>query len=61
MPAVRAMAFRFKERLPSSVDVNDLISTALEEMIKLSYRYDKEQNDPFLKVMKLMQLSKEIS
>ncbi|MDU2360651.1 MAG: RNA polymerase sigma factor FliA, partial [Campylobacter concisus] len=25
MPALRAMAFRLKERLPSSIDVNDLI------------------------------------
>jgi len=47
MPAVRAMAFRLKERLPSSVDVNDLISVGTEEMIKLSRRYDKEQNDSF--------------
>ncbi|MCK9256647.1 MAG: RNA polymerase sigma factor FliA [Sulfurospirillaceae bacterium] len=47
MPAVRAMAFRLKERLPPSVDVNDLISIGLEEMIKLSRRYDKEQNDSF--------------
>ncbi|MBE0496535.1 MAG: RNA polymerase sigma factor FliA [Campylobacterales bacterium] len=47
MPAVRAMAFRLKERLPSSVDVNDLISVGTEEMIKLSKRYDKEQNDSF--------------
>lgn len=47
MPAVRAMAFRLKERLPQSVDVNDLISTGVEEMIKLSRRYDKEQNDSF--------------
>ncbi|NLC28435.1 MAG: RNA polymerase sigma factor FliA [Campylobacteraceae bacterium] len=47
MPAVRAMAYRLKERLPSSVDVNDLISEGVEEMIKLSRRYDKEQNDSF--------------
>lgn len=47
MPAVRAMAFRLKERLPSSVDVNDLIAIGTEEMIKLSRRYDKEQNDSF--------------
>ncbi|MDL0088523.1 RNA polymerase sigma factor FliA [Campylobacter gastrosuis] len=47
MPALRAMAYRLKERLPSSVDVNDLISTGVEEMIKLSRRYDKEQNDSF--------------
>ena len=47
MPALRAMAFRLKERLPSSIDVNDLIGIGIEEMIKLSRRYDKEQNDNF--------------
>ncbi len=47
MPALRAMAFRLKERLPSSIDVNDLIGVGVEEMIKLSSRYDKEQNDSF--------------
>ena len=26
LPAVRAMAYRLRERLPASVDVNDLIS-----------------------------------
>jgi len=47
LPAVRAMAFRLKERLPASVDVNDLISIGLEEMVKLSRRYDTKQNDSF--------------
>ncbi len=47
MPALRAMAFRLKERLPSSIDVNDLIGVGVEEMIKLSRKYDKEQNDSF--------------
>ena len=47
MPALRTMAFRLKERLPSSIDVNDLISVGVEEMIKLSRKYDKEQNDSF--------------
>ncbi|ELL0792007.1 RNA polymerase sigma factor FliA [Campylobacter upsaliensis] len=47
MPALRAMAFRLKERLPSSIDVNDLIGVGIEEMIKLSRRYDKDQNDNF--------------
>ena len=41
------MAFRLKERLPSSIDTNDLISIGVEEMIKLSRKYDKEQNDSF--------------
>lgn len=47
MPAVRAMSFRLKERLPSSIDVQDLISIGMEELIKLSRRYDTEQNDSF--------------
>lgn len=47
LPAVRAMAYRLKERLPSFIDVNDLISIGTEEMIKLSRRYDDEQNDSF--------------
>ncbi|KEA46085.1 RNA polymerase sigma factor FliA [Campylobacter mucosalis] len=47
MPALRAMAYRLKERLPSSIDVNDLMSCGVEEMIKLSRKYDKEQNDSF--------------
>ncbi len=47
MPAVRAMSFRLKERLPTSIDVNDLISIGMEEMIKLSRRYDTSMNDSF--------------
>ena len=47
MPALRAMAFRLKERLPSSIDVNDLISVGVEEMIKRTSKHDKEQNDSF--------------
>lgn len=33
LPAVRAMAFRLKERLPSSIDFNDLVSIGTEELI----------------------------
>ena len=47
MPALRAMAFRLKERLPSSIDINDLISIGTEEMIKLASRYDSSINDSF--------------
>ncbi len=47
LPAVRAMAYRLRGRLPSSIDVDDLISIGTEEMIKLSRRYDKCQNDSF--------------
>ncbi len=47
LPAVRAMAYRLRERLPTSIDVDDLISIGTEEMIKLSRRYDRAQNDSF--------------
>jgi RNA polymerase sigma factor for flagellar operon FliA len=47
MPAVKAMAARLKERLPSSIDFNDLVSIGLEELVKLSRRYDPKQNDNF--------------
>lgn len=46
-PAVKAMAYKLKERLPASIDVADLISIGIEEMIKLSRKYDKAQNDNF--------------
>ncbi|ASM39782.1 RNA polymerase sigma factor FliA [Campylobacter sp. RM12327] len=47
MPALRSMAFRLKERLPASIDVNDLISIGATQMIKMSRKYDKSQNDSF--------------
>ncbi|MCR4941206.1 MAG: RNA polymerase sigma factor FliA [Campylobacter sp.] len=47
MPALRAMAYRLKERLPANIDVNDLMGCGVEEMIKLSRKYDKNQNDSF--------------
>lgn len=47
MPAVKAMAARLKERLPSSVDFNDLVSIGLEELVKLAKRYDPKKNDNF--------------
>ncbi len=47
MPALRAMAFRLRERLPSNIDINDLISIGTEEMIKLARRYDSSINDSF--------------
>jgi len=47
MPAVRAMAYRLKERLPSSVDFNDLVSIGYEELVKLSKRYDSKINNNF--------------
>lgn len=47
LPAVRAIAFRMKERLPSSVDVDDLISIGTEELIKVSRRYDTSKNESF--------------
>ena len=47
MPALKAMAFKLKARLPSSIDVSDLISVGAAAMVKLSRTYDKEQNDNF--------------
>ena len=47
MPAVKAMAYRLKSRLPSSIEVSDLISVGSEAMVRLSHSYDKSQNDNF--------------
>ena len=47
MPAVKAMAYRLKSRLPSSVEVSDLIDVGSEAMVRLSHSYDKSQNDNF--------------
>ena len=47
LPAVKAMAFRLKERLPSSVDYSDLSAIGTEELIKLARRYDEGLNDNF--------------
>jgi len=47
MPAVKSMALRLKERLPNSIDFNDLVSIGLEELVKLSKRYDPKKNDNF--------------
>jgi len=47
LPAVKAMAFRLKERLPSSIDFLDLSAIGTEELIKLARRYDDSLNDNF--------------
>jgi len=47
LPAVKAMVYRLKERLPQSVEFDDLVSIGAEELIKLARRYDKNQNDSF--------------
>ena len=47
LPAVKAMSFRLKERLPSSVDFLDLSAIGTEELIKLARRYDETLNDNF--------------
>ncbi len=47
MPAVKAMASRLKERLPSSVEFNELVSIGYEELVTLSHRYDSKKNDNF--------------
>ena len=47
LPAVKGMAFRLKERLPSSIDYMDLSAIGTEELIKLARRYDVNLNDSF--------------
>ena len=47
LPAVKAMSFRLKERLPSSIDYMDLCAIGTEELVKLARRYDENQNDSF--------------
>jgi len=47
LPAVKAMSFRLKERLPSSIDYMDLCAIGTEELVKLARRYDEAQNDSF--------------
>lgn len=47
LPALKAMAFRLKERLPASVDFSDLVSVGTEELIKLARKYDNTINDSF--------------
>ena len=47
LPAVKGMAFRLKERLPSSIDYMDLSAIGTEELIKLARRYDEQLNDSF--------------
>lgn len=47
LPYVKSLAFRMKERLPSSVDAMDLFSIGAEELVKLARRYDPQKNDSF--------------
>lgn len=47
LPYVKSLAFRMKERLPSSVDAMDLFSIGAEELVKLARRYDIKLNDSF--------------
>jgi RNA polymerase sigma factor for flagellar operon FliA len=47
LPAVKKLAYKMKSRLPLSVDVDDMVAIATEELIKVSRRYDSKQNDNF--------------
>lgn len=47
LPAVKAMAYRIKERLPAHLEASELISIGTEELIKLARRYDEGLNDSF--------------
>ncbi|RUM57876.1 MAG: RNA polymerase sigma factor FliA [Nautilia sp.] len=47
LPIVKKMAYKLQARLPSSIEVDDLIAVATEELIKVSRRYDPKQNNNF--------------
>jgi RNA polymerase sigma factor for flagellar operon FliA len=47
LPVAKKLAYKMKNRLPDSVDVDDLIAIATEELIKVSRRYDPKQNNNF--------------
>jgi RNA polymerase sigma factor for flagellar operon FliA len=47
LPAVKKLAYKMMSKLPASVEVDDLIAIATEELIKVSRRYDPKQNDNF--------------
>lgn len=47
LPALKAMVYHLKERLPSSIEFSDLVSIGTEELIKLARKYDPAQNDSF--------------
>jgi len=47
LPAVKNLAYKIKARLPASVDFDDLVAVATEELIKVSRRYDPKQNNNF--------------
>lgn len=47
LPAVKALAYKIKERLPGYLEANELISIGTEELLKLARRYDVEKNDSF--------------
>jgi len=47
LPVAKKLVYKMKNRLPDSVDVDDLIAIATEELIKVSRRYDPKQNNNF--------------
>ena len=47
LPVAKKLVYKMKNRLPDSVDVDDLIAIATEELIKVSRRYDPKQNSNF--------------
>jgi len=47
IPAVKKMAFRLNERLPSNIEFEELYSIGIEELVKRSLFYDSSLNDNF--------------
>ena len=47
LPEVKAMSFRLKERVSSSIDVDDLTTIGVKELFRLLRHYDGKQNESF--------------
>jgi RNA polymerase sigma factor for flagellar operon FliA len=47
IPAVKKMAYKLNERLPSNIEFDELYSIGIEELVKRSKFYDSSLNDNF--------------
>jgi RNA polymerase sigma factor for flagellar operon FliA len=47
IPAVKKMAYKLNERLPSNIEFEELYSIGIEELVKKSMHYDPALNDNF--------------
>mgnify|MGYP000072480965 FL=1 len=47
IPAVKKMAYKLSERLPSNIELEELYSIGIEELVRRSLYYDESLNDNF--------------